>query len=443
MRTPSPTDTAQSLKGVLRHGQRLGFHERTAFFHAYMAAARHAHTDGLHLRVVLSPMDREVIVRDYDGVERPMLMFGSNNYLGLANHPYVKGRVRAALDAFGAGVGGPPLLNGYSALHCELEARLAAWEGQEDALLYGSGYGANVGLITALPTRHDAVVYDAHSHASFYDGLAMGRVPGVAFPHNDVAALEKHLAAFDGRPGDRFVGVEGVYSMNGDLAPLDAVVAACKRHGATLLLDDAHGTGVTGGGRGTAHHFGVAGDVDVVLGTFSKAFGVAGGFVAASRAVVEYLRLFSRPYVFSASPPPTTIAAVLAGLDLLEREPDLHGRLAANAEHLAGGLRRLGFDAHAGSAVFPLPVPLAMNVRAAAHHFHRMGIFVNHIEYPAVRPGEQRFRLSVSAAHTRADLDRLLTAVEKVWATLAPRGESSHRAPAPVAEADDTFGGYG
>lgn len=445
--TPVPEDTTQTLRAILRHGQTLGYRDRTRYFQAFFDNLRQTKTDGLHLRLILSPMDREVLVRDHHGIERPMLMFGSNNYLGLANHPYVKERVREAVATYGAGVGGPPLLNGYARIHRELELRLAAWEGQEDALLYGSGYSANVGLVTALPTRRDTVVYDQHSHASFHDGLAMGRVPAVSFPHNDVAALDAHLAALAGTPGDRFVGVEGVYSMNGDVAPLAEIVAVCRKHGAVLLLDDAHGTGTMGGGRGTGHHFGVAHDVDVVLGTFSKSFAAAGGFVAASRDVVDYLRMFSRAYVFSASMPPATAAAVLAGLDLLEREPEIHAALRANAAYLADGLRRLGFAAHDGSPVFPLPVPTGMDIRAASQAFHRAGMFVNHIEYPAVRIGEQRFRLSVTAAHTQADLDRLLTAVEEVWATFCPSGDGQAGAQVPAEVQQEAtgegFGGYG
>ncbi|HYE95914.1 MAG TPA: aminotransferase class I/II-fold pyridoxal phosphate-dependent enzyme [Rubricoccaceae bacterium] len=425
-----PDDPALTVRDIFLHGRRLDFRERTQFFSDWREATRRTHTDGLRLRLVLSPMDREVLVRDADGHEQRMLMFGSNNYLNLATHPYVRERVRAVVDRLGAGVGGPPLLNGYSALHRELEERLAAFEHVEDAVLYGSGYSANVGLMSSLPTKRDLIFCDELHHASCHDGLALGGFTSVAFRHNDMAALEALLAAADRKDGDVFVGIEGVYSMDGDLAPLDEAVALCRRYGAILLLDDAHGTGISGpGGTGTAKLFGVEGQVDVVMGTFSKAFGVSGGFVAAPKAVCDYLRLFSRAYIFSASLSLVNVAAVLAGLDLLEKEPEIHARLRANMAYLSAGLRRLGFNVDDRSAAVPLTVPPGMDIQQAAYAFHRRGLFLNHIDYPAVKYGHERFRVSIMAQHTEADLDRLLTGIEEVWAECAPSGDGQPRGP--------------
>ena len=305
-----------TLLDVFLHGRRLGFHDRTTLFSDWLTGLLRHDASGLQIfRNVLSPMDREVLVRNHDGSTQTMLMFGSNNYLGLATHPYVKERVMATVSEFGAGIGGPPMLNGYLGMHRALEERLAEFEGTEECVLFGSGYSANVGLMSSIPSKHDTVLYDESSHASFIDGLGLGGHTGLIFPHNDTEALANHLAAFEGQEGDRFVGVEGVYSMNGDLAPLDEVVALCKQHNAILVLDDAHGTGITGpNGAGTAKHFGVHGEIDIIMGTFSKAFGVSGGFVACPKPVADFLRLCSRAYVFSASIPPMTIAAVHAGL---------------------------------------------------------------------------------------------------------------------------------
>jgi glycine C-acetyltransferase len=412
------------LLEIFLKGRRLSFRERTALFSGFFGGLmRHEPAGGMIFRQVLSATDREVLVRNHDGTTQRMLMFGSNSYLGLPTHPHVKARVREALGRWGAGVGGPPMLNGYLGLHRALEERLAAFEGTEEVVLYGSGYAANVGLMSSLPVSGDVVLYDAFSHASFIDGVALAGHHALTFPHNDLATLEAHLEALRDRPGDRFVGVEGVYSMDGDLAPLDRLVALCRRYGAVLVVDDAHGTGVTGGGRGTAHRFGVHGEVDVVMGTFSKAFGVSGAFAACARPVADYLRLCSRAYVFSASLPPTTVAAVLAGLDVIEREPERHARLVENTRRLAAGLRRLGFPAHEESAIFTLPVPLPMNIRAMAFAFHRRGLFLNHVEFPAVPPSAQRFRISVMSEHTAEDLDRLLTGVEEVWAEHQPHGD--------------------
>jgi len=428
-----PDNTSLNLRDILVQGRKLGFEERTRFFSDWLANLKSHGLDGLHLRVIVSPMDRVVRVRDHHGSEQDMVMFGSNSALGLGVHPYVKECITRAMDEYGVGVGGPPLLNGYTKLHRELELRLAAYEGTEDTVLYGSGYSANVGLMSAIPTKRDAIIYDAHSHASFSDGVKLGGHTAISFRHNDLDDLEAQLVAAQDIDGDCFVGVEGVYSMDGDVAPLDEIVPLCKKYGAILVLDDAHGTGITGqGGRGTARQFGVHGDIDIILGTFSKAFGVSGGFVSCSKAVADYLRAFSRAYMFSASLPPMTVAAVHAGLDLLENEPEIHANLMENVRHLAEGYRNLGFAATEDTAVLPLPVPLNMNIRAAAHAFHKRGIFVNHLEYPAVPMSRQRFRISVMATHTKDDLSQLLTAVEEVWDEFSPPAGDGLATPEPT-----------
>lgn len=341
-------------------------------------------------------------------------MFGSNSYLGLTNHPYVRERAAAAVAAYGAGVGGVPLLSGYSKLHQELEERLSAFKGKEATVLFQSGYGANVGLLSALIGKGSVALYDALSHASTIDGLHMAAGAAVPFKHNDAADLDRLLeAAVD---SDRFVCVEGVYSMDGDLAPLDRLVPLAKRHGAVTILDDAHGTGVTGhGGRGSANHFGVTDEVDAIMGTFSKAFGVTGAAVSTSRPIADYLRYFARSYVFSSSIPPASAAAVLAGLDLLEKDTSIPDRLHANVRSLCGRLRALGFDLDSESAVIAILAPETMNLRRAGLFVHDRGIFANTIEYPAVPVKKQRFRFSVMATHTEEDLDRLVEVIQETW----------------------------
>ncbi len=406
-----------SLRDILLRGRKLDFNQRTAFFSNWIQE-RAACGESLYMRQILSPADRQVQVQDpFDGRDRTMLMFGSNNYLGLANHPHVQQRVKDAIDAFGVGIGGPPLLNGYTRLHHELETRLAAFKSKQAALIFSSGYGANLGLISALVSKHDLVLHDASSHASFHDGMKLGGATALKFPHNDIDELERMLdAAKTQTSGDVFVGVEGVYSMGGDLARLDKIAPLCRRKGALLILDDAHGTGIIGpGGHGTESHFGVQDEVDIAMGTFSKAFGVVGGFVAASQPVVDYLRFFARSYFFSASLPPVVVASVLGCLEVLEREPEHRLRLHANVSYLTRGLRRLGFAVNPESAIIALPVPAGMNLRKAAFDFHRRGIFLNSIEYPAVPLDQQRFRISVMASHRQRDLDRLLTVIEEVW----------------------------
>lgn len=405
------------LRQILLQGRSMRLHEKTAHFYKALQHLNERNEMSL-MRCIHSPADREVVVADpVTGQLRRMLMFGSNNYLGLANHPYVRERAAQSIREFGAGIGGPPLLNGYTKLHRELEIRLAALKGTEDALIFSSGYGANVGLITGLLNSNDMVIYDAYSHASFCDGMKMAGNLTAKFPHNDINQLRHLLEIHSGTTNrDCYVGVEGVYSMDGDLAPLDAMLTLCKAHGAILIVDDAHGTGVMGAtGRGTAEHFGVEGKIPVTMGTFSKVFGMTGGFVAASKPIIDYLRFFARSYMFSASLPPVVIGTVLAGLDIIERQPQLLADLHENVDYTAAGLRGLGFDVHPEAGIIPLLVPAEINIRQAAQQFHELGIFVNSIEYPAVPVSQQRFRISLMATHMKEDISRLLGAVEKVW----------------------------
>ena len=413
----SSVKTALSFHDLRNQAQQCTFRERVGHFSRFIAQMQ-ASQEHYYLREIVSPPGRVVdLIDPQTWRKRTFRMFGSNNYLGLANHPSVCEAMRRAVTNYGAGVSGPPLLNGYTRLHRELEERLSAFKQAEDTLIFPTGYAANTGLITALTTPRDLVCYDELSHASLCDGLKLARATAQSFRHNDLHQLRQlledpaHAAA-----GDRFVGVEGVYSMDGDLAPLDRMVPLCRKHRAILILDDAHGSGVMGAsGRGTAEHFGMEGQIDITMGTFSKTFGVVGGFVSADKAVIDYLRYFARSYMFSASLPPAVIAAVLAGLEVIAREPERREQLQRNVRYLADGLERLGLPVHPEAAIIALRVPRGMNIRAAAGRFHQAGIFLNAIEYPAVPLDEQRFRISVMADHTREDLDQLLETVGKVW----------------------------
>ncbi len=405
------------LRQILLKGRNLRLKERADFFGSFINNLVE-NRQVLSMRCVTSAADREVdLIDPFTGDRKTMLMFGSNNYLGFANHPYVLERAESALKEYGVGIGGPPLLNGYTRLHRELEERLAALKGAEDAVIFSSGYGANVGLVTGLMNAGDTVLCDAYSHASFCDGIKMAGLRAQRFPHNRIDRLQRLLESRKSNANnDTFVGVEGVYSMDGDLAPLDVLVPLCKSKGAILVVDDAHGTGVMGAtGRGTAEHFHVEGQVDVSMGTFSKSFAVSGGFVAASKPIVNYLRYFARSHMFSASLPPVIIASVLAGIELIEREPWLRTALRENVQYTAHGLRKLGFPVNPQSGIIALGVPVGMNIRNVAYQFHQRGIFINSIEYPAVPVAQQRFRISLMATHTKEDIDKLLSAIEEVW----------------------------
>ena len=423
---PPTVQRILSYRDLVRIRTQMDLPERTGTFSERIRAERHASIDGLHFRKVLSRTGRTVRIEDHAGHRQEMLMFGSNNYLGLATHPRVVAAVQNAVGEVGVGAGGPPILNGHGPLHRRLEERLAEREGQQAALVFSSGYAANIGLMSALPGPRDVVFYDAQIHASTLDGLKLGRIEARPFPHNDWIALDALLTDAAEAYQDAFVCVEGVYSMSGSVARLDRISEVCQRHQAVLVLDEAHATGVVGpNGAGTAAMFDGAA-VEVAMGTFSKSFGVSGGFVAASADVVEYLRYFARSYVFSTSPSTAICAAVLAGLDVLDEEPEIHARLTENCGYLAAALRPLGFDVDGVTAVFSLPVPAGTDVRAAAHDFHRRGLFLNHVEAPAVPTSEQRFRVSLTADHTTEDLDRLVEAVDDVWAAhVRPLGDGA------------------
>jgi len=375
-----------------------------------------------YMREVVSAHDREVIVFDrYTGEYKKMLMFGSNNYLGLANHPYVKRKVKQTIDSMGVGIGGPPILNGYTKLHRQLEERLSALKKTEDTLLFSSGYAANVGMITALVKPENVLLFDEYSHASFYDGLKMlggnKQLLIKPFKHNNLAELKDLLDEYSKITKKQiFVGVEGVYSMDGDTAPLDKITALCKTYKAVLMLDDAHGTGVVGrNGHGTTEKYGVEGDVDIIMGTFSKVFAVTGGFISSSKPVVNYMRYFARSSMFSASLPPVIVSAVLAGLDVLENEKHLLTRLHENVDYTAKNLNNIGLPVNPEAAIITLMTPQHMNISKASRCFHERGIFINSVEFPAVPPNKQRFRISITANHTLADLDRLVESVDYVW----------------------------
>ena len=384
--------------------------DRVAPFSRYFRSES-ASGRALYGRELLGPAARRVTVRDHAGTVREMVMLGSNNYLGLTTDPHVIWRVRKALDEYGCGVAGPPLLNGMSRLHRELEEKLAGVKGHADAMLFGSGFQANQGWLCGLARKGDVLIYDELHHASMFDAVAMAgeRIHPMRFRHNDMTHLEALLKRYTAqrKPGNQiFIAVEGVYSMDGDLAPLPHIVSLCRKYDAICSLDDAHGTGVLGPrGHGTAEHFGLDSGIDLAMGTFSKTFGVTGGFLAAGREIIDYLRFFARPYMFSAHLPCTVVAAVLGGLEVMEREPERIRQLQDNARYLRQGLAALGIDVPGVSAILAVRIPASVDIRAMNLLFHEQGLFLNSIEYPAVPRDTQRLRLSPMATHTREDLD--------------------------------------
>lgn len=397
-----------------RNGRKLPLDERIKLFHVSLQNQEEADKH-LYMRVIDSSTDRTVIAVDTDGDKKEMLMFGSNNYLGLANHPHIKETVKKAIKKYGVGIAGPPLLNGYSSLMKELENRLSQLKGTEDTMIFTSGYNANLGLLYGLCTPHDLLLADEYNHASFFDGVKLLRGKCITFGHNNIGQLEDLLKTH--KPdGDLFVAVEGVYSMDGDLSPLDQIIPLAQQYNAHTIIDDAHGTGVLGfNGEGIMEELRIKWTNEIIMGTFSKAFAVNGGFISGSREVIEFLRFMARTYMFSASLPPVTIAAVLAGIDVIENEPWRRVQLKKNVSFLTRKLKPFGITTPPQAGIISLNVPQGANIRKMANDFNREGIFLNAIEFPAVPADKQRFRISISANHTNDDLKKLVDTVELIW----------------------------
>lgn len=355
-------------------------------------------------------------VVEVDG--RELVDFASNDYLGLAADPRPAAAAARLLAVEGAGAGAARLISGTHPTHLRLERTLAAMKGKEAALLFGSGYAANVGAIAALAGRGDILYSDELNHASVIDGCRLSRAEVRIFPHRDLPALEE-LMRRDRRTqpeGSRWIVIEGVYSMEGDLFPLDRLVPLAQKHGARVYLDDAHGTGVLGReGRGSAEHFGVAGEIDVVLGTLGKAIGTSGAFVAGSERLRSWLLNRARSFVFSTAPSAALAAASLEALEILEREPERRERVRAHALRMRDGLAALGHPVARDSPGHIVPVRIGgagetMRIAAA---LEGRGYLVGSIRPPSVPPGSARLRIGLSAAHSTEQIDGLLRALEE------------------------------
>jgi 8-amino-7-oxononanoate synthase len=363
----------------------------------------------------LSESDASVVV--IEGKQR--LMMGSNNYLGLTHHPDVLAAAKAALDRYGSGCTGSRFLNGTLDLHEQLEAELATFFGKEACLAFSTGYQANLGLISGLVGRGDIVFLDKLDHASLVDGARMSDGEMVRFNHGDLAGLEHKLQKVPKRTGMLIV-VDGVYSMEGDIANLPGLVPIAHKYGAALAVDDAHSVGVLGPrGEGTAAHFGMVDDVALIVGTFSKSLASIGGFVAASEAVIHYLRHHARPLIFTAALPPANTAVVLAALHVMQREPERRTRLWENSRQLQKGLASLGFDiGPTETPIVPVLVgPLAQTFLFWRHLFDA-GVFTNPVVPPAVAPSRCRLRTSLMATHTPEQIDYALEAFARIGKTL-------------------------
>jgi len=360
-------------------------------------------------RVIESEQDTEVTING-----EQVLMFGSNSYLGLTTHPALKEASKSAIDKYGSGCAGSRFLNGTLDLHIELEEKLAKFVGKESALVFSTGFQVNLGVISSIPGRHDYIIMDDLDHACIIDGTRLSFAKSLKYRHNDMASLEKVLQKCK-EDSIKLIAVDGVFSMEGDLANLPEIVKLAKKYKANIFVDDAHGIGVMGKlGAGTADHFGLTNDVDMIMGTFSKSLASIGGFVAADNDTINYLKHNSRSLIFSASIAPANAASVIAAIDLIQQEPERIEKLWINTYYAMDRLNAAGFDI--GHTVTPI-IPIYIRDNAKTFMLTKMlleqGIFVNPIVTPAVSNESSLIRYSLMATHS---IDQIDESIDKITA---------------------------
>src|SRR5438034_5730983 len=353
-------------------------------------------------------------VSRFDG--REVINLSSNNYLGLTTHPKLRERALEAVRRFGVGSGAVRTICGTMTLHVELERKIAAFKQVEDSVVFQSGFTANAGTVQAILTRDDIIISDELNHASIIDGCRLSRAQIKIFPHKDVDACEKILKEIAGVKGHKLLITDGVFSMDGDIAPLPGLVELAEKYGCVMMIDDAHSSGVLGhNGRGTVDHFNLHGRVDIQVGTLSKAIGALGGYVCSTLEMIDFLHQRARPFLFSTSHPPSVAATCIAAFEVLEEEPQVIEDLWANTKFFKVGLKNLGFDT--GASETPI-TPIMVGDAALAHQFSRelfqAGILGLGIGYPTVPLGKARIRTIVTATHTRDELQQALDVLERV-----------------------------
>ena len=358
----------------------------------------------------------------FDG--KDVINLASNNYLGLTTHPKLREAALEATRRYGVGSGAVRTISGTMSLHMQLEERIARFKNVEACVVFQSGFAANAGTVAAVLTPEDHIVSDELNHASIIDGCRLSRAKIHVFPHKDTAAAERKLAELDGQPGRKLLITDGVFSMDGDIGPLPGLVEAAEKHGAIMMVDDAHSSGVLGrNGRGTIDHFGLHGRVHIQVGTLSKAIGVLGGYVCGSRALIEFLYHRARPFLFSTSHPPAVAASCIAAFDVLEEEPERIQALWDNTRYFKQGLKAAGFNTGVSETpITPVIVGEARTAHALSAALFEGGVLATGIGFPTVPEGKARVRTIVTATHTREDLDRALEVFARVGKKLGILG---------------------
>ncbi|MCX5815747.1 MAG: pyridoxal phosphate-dependent aminotransferase family protein [Proteobacteria bacterium] len=362
-----------------------------------------------YFREIQSPQDSEVIVGG-----RRVIMIGSNNYLGLTCHSRVKEAAIKAVEKYGSGCAGSRFLNGNLEIHAELERKLAKFFRRKAALVFATGYQTNLGTISTLLGRSDVAILDKYDHASILDGCRLSFGQLKKYRHNDMNDLHRVLE--DNKDYGQLIVVDGVFSMEGDIADLPSIVKLAKTYGARIMVDDAHGIGVLGKtGRGTAEHFGLEDQVDLIMGTFSKSLAAIGGFIVGDQTIIDYIKHTARSMMFSASLPPALVAAASAALDVVDEDPELLEQLWKNTRKMLNGYKALGFDTGTSETpIIPVMIKDAAKTCKMCSLLFDKGVFVNPIVSPAVPPGRELLRTSFMATHTDSQLDQVLSAFEEV-----------------------------
>lgn len=364
-----------------------------------------------YFRPISSEQNTEVLMNG-----KKVLMFGSNSYMGLTNHPKVIEAAIAATKKYGTGMAGSPFLNGTLDIHKDLEARLADYVGKEDAMLFSTGFGVNLGVVSTLTGREDYVILDEQDHASIIEGRRLSFSNYLKYRHNDMESLEAQLKKCE--PDKvKLIVTDGVFSMEGDVANLPEIVRLAKQYNASVMVDEAHGIGVFGkGGRGTCDHFGVSKDVDLIMGTFSKSFASLGGFIATDKSVTNFLRHHTRAYIFTASITPASTAAVNAALDIMLSEPERQEHLWKITNYALEQFRNLGCEiGNTSTPIFPLFIRDDYKTFHVTRDLLDEGVFVNPVVTPAVAPHDTLIRYSLMATHTEEQVARSIEAIEKVF----------------------------
>ncbi|MBN2040899.1 MAG: pyridoxal phosphate-dependent aminotransferase family protein [Spirochaetes bacterium] len=370
-----------------------------------------------HQRPLITACDNRVLIKDpWTNKIKEMIMMGSNNYLGLTNHPKVIEAGIKATEKYGAGPGSVPLFAGTYNLTQKLEKKLAALKGCEDAVIFPSGYTANIGTINALLRSEDVAIIDKLAHASIIDGCKLSGTNIQVFHHQNIEKLEKKLKLSQKKYRGKLIIVDGVYSMHGDICLLPEIKKLADMYNARIMVDDAHATGVIGkNGKGTADYYEMEGQIDIVTGTLSKALGGIGGFLASTKEVVEYVRLHGRSFFFSTALPPAICSSLITALEIIEDEPDRREKLHKNVKYIYDRLSSNGLNVTpTESAILGLVVGEELTLRKMSKRIHELGLYINPVPFPAVPKGHAKFRISPMATHSQNDIDEACDILEKV-----------------------------